>query len=134
MSWVVNVLLGLDQLGNALVGGSPDETISSRTANSWKLLRGLLNLFQRDHSLKSLEYTPWGTADSHSLYPVHPSIASDWNALICVLESDQDLDHWPVETLRAANRAQIRLNTWGTRDSWKQRMERDLDVGDRFQR
>lgn len=26
-----NVLLGLDQLGNTLIGGSPDETISART-------------------------------------------------------------------------------------------------------
>ena len=28
--WIVNVLIGLDQLGNALIGGDPDETISSR--------------------------------------------------------------------------------------------------------
>ena len=26
-----NVLLGIDQLGNTLIGGSPDETISART-------------------------------------------------------------------------------------------------------
>ena len=28
--WIVNVLIGIDQLGNTLVGGDPDETISSR--------------------------------------------------------------------------------------------------------
>lgn len=28
--WVVNILIGIDQLGNAIVGGDPDETISSR--------------------------------------------------------------------------------------------------------
>lgn len=28
--WGLNVLIGLDQFGNALVGGDPDETISSR--------------------------------------------------------------------------------------------------------
>ena len=28
--WIVNVLIGIDQLGNAFVGGDPDETISSR--------------------------------------------------------------------------------------------------------
>lgn len=28
--WVVNVLIGFDQLGNAVLGGDPDETISSR--------------------------------------------------------------------------------------------------------
>ena len=28
--WIVNILIGIDQLGNALFGGDPDETISSR--------------------------------------------------------------------------------------------------------
>lgn len=28
--WALNVLIGIDQLGNALTGGDPDETISSR--------------------------------------------------------------------------------------------------------
>lgn len=28
--WGLNVLIGLDQLGNAIFGGDPDETISSR--------------------------------------------------------------------------------------------------------
>ena len=28
--WILNVLIGIDQLGNAIVGGDPDETISSR--------------------------------------------------------------------------------------------------------
>lgn len=27
--WIVNVLVGLDQLGTAIVGGYPDETLSS---------------------------------------------------------------------------------------------------------
>lgn len=30
MRWLRNVLVGLDQLANALAGGDPDETISSR--------------------------------------------------------------------------------------------------------
>ena len=30
MKWLLNILIGLDQLGNALLGGDPDETISSR--------------------------------------------------------------------------------------------------------
>lgn len=30
MSYARNVLVGLDQLGNALLGGDPDETLSSR--------------------------------------------------------------------------------------------------------
>lgn len=28
--WFVNILIGIDQLGNAFAGGDPDETISSR--------------------------------------------------------------------------------------------------------
>ncbi len=28
--YAINVLIGIDQLGNALAGGDPDETISSR--------------------------------------------------------------------------------------------------------
>ena len=28
--WLVNILIGIDQLGNAIGGGDPDETISSR--------------------------------------------------------------------------------------------------------
>lgn len=28
--WFWNVLIAIDQLGNALIGGDPDETISSR--------------------------------------------------------------------------------------------------------
>lgn len=28
--WVINILISIDQLANALTGGDPDETISSR--------------------------------------------------------------------------------------------------------
>ena len=28
--WGLNILIGLDQFGNAILGGDPDETISSR--------------------------------------------------------------------------------------------------------
>jgi hypothetical protein len=28
--WLINILIGIDQLGNAILGGDPDETISSR--------------------------------------------------------------------------------------------------------
>lgn len=32
--WVMNVLISLDQFGNAWAGGTPDETISSRAARA----------------------------------------------------------------------------------------------------
>jgi hypothetical protein len=72
--------------------------------------------------------------DSHDLQPVQEDIAGDWNALIAILESDRDLDAFPEATKQAASRAQERLRTWNRRDLWKTRMDRDLDVGDRFQR
>lgn len=31
MSWINGVLIGIDQLGNAIAGGNPDATISART-------------------------------------------------------------------------------------------------------
>lgn len=31
MSWIKGVLIGIDQLGNAIAGGNPDATISART-------------------------------------------------------------------------------------------------------
>jgi len=30
MKYLINILIGIDQLGNALLAGDPDETISSR--------------------------------------------------------------------------------------------------------
>lgn len=36
--WILNVALAVDQLGNAIAAGNPDETISSRLGR-WKLRR-----------------------------------------------------------------------------------------------
>jgi hypothetical protein len=60
--YFLNLLIVLDELGNALTGGSPEETISSRSAKAmlagkrWGcLMCKFLNLFQKDHCLKALE-------------------------------------------------------------------------------
>lgn len=60
--YLVNVLLGFDQLGNALLAGDPDETISSRAAKArakrkaWGcVLCALLDGLDRDHCDRSLE-------------------------------------------------------------------------------
>lgn len=136
--WLYNVLLGLDQLGNAIIGGSPDETISSRTGRSRALparvLGRFLNLFEREHGLKSLEYTPWGTVDPHDLPPVRQELAADWGALLAVMQSERDLDAWPEATLDAAQRALERLKTWEGRKRWLDRMMVDLESGDRLQK
>jgi len=33
MNWATGVLIGIDQLGNAIAGGNPDSTISARVGN-----------------------------------------------------------------------------------------------------
>jgi hypothetical protein len=59
--WIVNVLVGVDQLANAFAGGDPDETISSRCGKRQKSnkvcrwLCGLLNKIDRRHCAKSIE-------------------------------------------------------------------------------
>jgi hypothetical protein len=60
--WGWNVLVALDQLGNALTLGDPDETISSRAGKQVKAgkwwavaLCKLLHLFDRGHCEKSIE-------------------------------------------------------------------------------
>lgn len=51
--WFANVLLSLDMLGNALLGGDPFETISSRAGkskNAWACyLCRFLDWLQKDH-------------------------------------------------------------------------------------
>ncbi len=60
--WGRNLLLGLDQLANAVLRGDPDETISSRAAKAqargktWGcVLCRVLDVFDRDHCAKSIE-------------------------------------------------------------------------------
>lgn len=64
--YLLNVAIALDQLGNALRGGSPDETLSAaawRTEQAGKLggriFRPVIDLlflpFERDHCRKSFE-------------------------------------------------------------------------------
>lgn len=58
--YVWNVLIAIDQLGNALLGGDPDETISSRAGKSrhiwyWDWLSRFLNWIDPRHVEKSRE-------------------------------------------------------------------------------
>lgn len=60
--WLWNVLIAIDQFGNALAGGDPDETISSRAAKAkvngrpWGcVLCKVLDWVQPDHCDKALE-------------------------------------------------------------------------------
>jgi len=40
MSWMRNVLIGIDQLGNAVAGGNPDVTVSARVGYNAKNVEG----------------------------------------------------------------------------------------------
>jgi len=60
--WLWNVLIGIDQLANAILGGYPDETISSRAAKAkhkgkhWGcVLCKLLDLVDKGHCEENLE-------------------------------------------------------------------------------
>jgi len=61
-SWIFNTLVSLDQLGNTLTGGDPDETISSRSAKAnlegktWGIwMCKFLDIFDKGHCQSSLE-------------------------------------------------------------------------------
>jgi hypothetical protein len=67
--YLMNVLISLDQLGNSILAGDPDETISSRLGRikqKWggripwtrpvsKLTDWLLDRLDRNHSLEAIE-------------------------------------------------------------------------------
>lgn len=56
-----NILIAIDQFFNALFGGDPDETISSRTGKLrnkrlWaRCLSAFLDIFEWNHTEKSIE-------------------------------------------------------------------------------
>lgn len=61
--YILNILIAIDQLGNALINGNPDETISSRAGKAmiagkkWGcVLCKFLDWFQKDHCKKAIEY------------------------------------------------------------------------------
>ncbi|WP_059412652.1 hypothetical protein [Cupriavidus basilensis] len=60
--YLLNLLIALDQGANTLLGGDPDETISSRAGKGqaegkrWAcVLCRFLDWFERDHCTKSIE-------------------------------------------------------------------------------
>lgn len=56
-----NVLISVDQLANTLIGGDPDETISSRAgkrsseSKPWYYLCRMLHWIDKEHCKKSIE-------------------------------------------------------------------------------
>ena len=61
--YIVNNLINLDKLGNTLIGGDPDETISARSGRlrdkyprSWGLLARWLDWIQVAHASRAMEH------------------------------------------------------------------------------
>ena len=60
--YVIGFLIALDQLGNAIIGGAPDETVSSRCARGygkawyWTVLGKLLNWMDPNHIQDALAH------------------------------------------------------------------------------
>lgn len=63
MKYFWNILISIDQFFNTILGGDPDETMSSRMGKYVRRGRGwfpctlckLLNIFQKDHCIRSIE-------------------------------------------------------------------------------
>jgi len=60
--FIWNLLISIDQLGNTLLGGDPDETISSRMGKRARkgdrlgiCVCKVLDVFEKDHCEKSIE-------------------------------------------------------------------------------
>jgi len=74
--YVWNVLIGIDQLGNALLGGDHDETISSRAHKNrhkwyWDALCYLLEKVDPNHCERVVEL------DEGDKYPINSEIEND---------------------------------------------------------
>lgn len=64
--YVMNVLLGVDQLANTILGGAPDETISARTGRNrrrkgWRVLAWGLNKIDTNHVEDAVRSEQCGT-------------------------------------------------------------------------
>jgi len=99
--WALNVLIGIDQLANALTGGDPDETISSR-----------LGKIKSKHGGEIPWYRPlsrivdWGLDKidpGHSIDAIEPDEGKDAVVDRTISELRKALDNFaPIRTERKA--------------------------------
>ena len=73
--WLLNILISIDQLGNTLFGGDPDETISSRLGKL-KLRHGGTIPWHRPLS-KIVDYGPSTLAPNHSIDAIEEDEGSE---------------------------------------------------------
>lgn len=73
MTYLHGVLVAVDQLGNALLKGNPDETMSSRLNREdivpllGPIVRAALNRIQKNHTTRAYEYDDLGLPAPHHL-------------------------------------------------------------------
>lgn len=65
--YLLNLLISIDQLGNTIIGGDPDETLSSRAGKAYhngvkwpKKFVNSLFFWQKDHCEDSIEHDEGG--------------------------------------------------------------------------
>ncbi len=76
MSYIMRVLLGLDQFGNTIIGGAPDETISARAGRLrdrffWKQLAWVLDWIDRNHVEDAIQSERRGTQQDPAYQDVY---------------------------------------------------------------
>lgn len=59
-AYLWNIFIALDQLANAVLGGDPDETVSSRAAKDparlhWRVLIAVLEFIDPGHTARAVE-------------------------------------------------------------------------------
>lgn len=82
MKYITKILLGLDQFGNTLMGGAPDETISARAGRNkggkrlvdklwWTPLAKMLNDIEPGHTDHAIESERTGRQQSEAYKDVY---------------------------------------------------------------
>lgn len=67
--YLIHILVSIDQLLNTILGGHPDETVSSRCGKRishcimCKILCRFLDLFDKDHCIKHIEHDEGNSHD-----------------------------------------------------------------------
>lgn len=96
------VIVAVDQLGNALSAGAPDETVSSRLNREdiipllGPIVRKALNAIQPNHTGRSYEYDDLGLPAPHHLPPLGRAV------LESVMNAGDDYLALPEPTLKIA--------------------------------
>lgn len=104
--YVRGIIIAVDQLGNAIFAGAPDETISSRLHREdivpliGSVVRYVLNSIEKDHTGKSHEFDDLGLPDAH-----HLPLSLGIEALALAMQVGDAYLKLPEPTLKMAEQA-----------------------------